>query len=182
MDSLTFGVANARFEAGVFSGTVHAYGTVTVDGRQHSFKPGIFQKDIAAGKVRAYWGHRSVLRLGSQKAGTLQLEDDGHLVHFAIKPPATSYVSDLKAIVDAGEEIGVSFEWVPIKYEKREGVKVWTEGRLDQINFVDDPAFNGTSVILNESERGENSRTTAIRIRDRVRITHGQRRSGTDNP
>ena len=181
MEKLTFGVVDAKFEAGVFSGRVHAYGTVTVDGRQHSFQPGIFQPSIAGGKVRAYWGHHSVLRLGSQKAGTLRLEDTGSVVDFAVKPPDTSYAKDLKALVDAGEEVGVSFEFVPGKYVKRNGVKVWTDGVLDQINFVDDPAFNGTSVILNESERGENSRTTAIRIRDRVRITHGQRREGTDN-
>jgi HK97 family phage prohead protease len=152
VDRLTFGVANARFEDGVFSGTVHAYGMVTIDGRQHSFKPGIFQKDIAAGKVRAYWGHQSsLLRLGSQKAGTLRLEDTGAVVSFAVKPPDTQYVRDLKAIVDAGEEIGVSFEFYPGKFEKQDGVRVWTEGRLDQINFVDDPAFQGTSVVLNSA-------------------------------
>lgn len=166
MERLSFGVANAKFENGVFSGTVHAYGMVTVDGRQHSFKPGIFQKDIAAGKVRAYWGHQpSVLRLGSQKAGTLKLEDTGQLVSFAVKPPATSYVSDLKALVDAGEEIGVSFEFYPGKFEKSGTGRVWTEGRLDQINFVDDPAFQGTSVILNSAEQGESARSAAIRIR-----------------
>ncbi len=165
MERLSFGVANARFESGVFSGTVHTYGTVTVDGRQHSFKPGIFQKDIAAGKVRAYWGHQpSSRRLGSQKAGTLQLEDTGTEVRFSVKPPDTSYVRDLKAIVDAGEEVGVSFEWYPGKYEKVDGVKVWTEGRLDQINFVDDPAFQGTSVILNEAA-DEPARSRAIKIR-----------------
>jgi HK97 family phage prohead protease len=168
MDRLTFGVANARFENGVFSGTVHAYGTVTVDGRQHSFKPGIFQKDIVAGKVRAYWGHQpSVLRLGSQKAGTLQLEDTGQQVTFAVKPPATSYVSDLKALVDAGEEIGVSFEFYPGKYEKQGDVRVWTEGRLDQINFVDDPAFQGTSVILNSADYQESAQSQTVKIRAR---------------
>jgi HK97 family phage prohead protease len=168
MDRLTFGVANARFEDGVFSGTVHAYGTITVDGRKHSFAPGIFQKDIAAGKVRAYWGHQpSLLRLGSQKAGSLRLEDTGQQVNFAVKPPDTSYVRDLKAMIDAGEEIGVSFEFYPGKFKKQDGVRVWTEGRLDQINFVDDPAFQGTSVILNSAEQGESATSQAIKIRAR---------------
>jgi len=149
----------------VFSGTVHAYGMVTVDGRQHSFKPGIFQKDIAAGKVRAYWGHQpSLLRLGSQKAGTLKLEDSGQAVSFAVKPPDTSYVRDLKAIVDAGEEVGVSFEFYPGKFEKvAGGGRQWTEGRLDQINFVDDPAFQGTSVILNSVQELESVTSQLIR-------------------
>jgi uncharacterized protein len=170
VDRLTFGVANARFENGVFSGTVHAYGMVTVDGRQHSFKPGIFQKDIAAGKVRAYWGHQpSPFRLGSQKAGSLRLEDTGSQVNFSVKPPATSYVSDLKALVDAGEEIGVSFEFYPGKFEKQPGGgRVWTEGHLDQINFVDDPAFQGTSVILNSAAYQETAQSQTVKIRARA--------------
>jgi HK97 family phage prohead protease len=168
-ERLSFGVANAKFEAGVFSGTVHAYGTVTVDGRAHGFEAGIFRKDIAAGKVRAYWGHQpSLLRLGSQKAGTLQLEDTGSLVNFAVKPPDTSYVKDLKAIVDAGEEIGVSFEFYPGKFKKVDGVKVWTEGKLDQINFVDDPAFQGTSVILNSAQEQESAQSQTVKIRARA--------------
>ena len=168
-DRLTFGVDGASFANGVFSGTVHAYGTVTVDGRQHSFKPGIFQKDIAAGKVRAYWGHQpSMLRLGSQKAGTLKLEDTGSEVRFAVKPPSTSYVTDLKALVDAGEEIGVSFEFYPGKFEKQDGVRVWTEGRLDQINFVDDPAFQGTSVILNSAQEEESAQSQTVKARGRA--------------
>ncbi len=175
MERLTFGVADARFEAGTFIGRVHAYGTVTLDGRQHSFQPGIFQPSIASGKVRAYWGHHSELRLGSQKAGSLRLVDTGSAVDFAVKPPSTSYAADLKALVDAGEEIGVSFEFFPGKYEKRGELKVWTEGRLDQINFVENPAFEGTNVILNSAQTGENSHTTAIRIRDRVRVSDSRR-------
>jgi len=164
MERLTFGVADAKFEAGVFSGRVHAYGTVTVDGRQHGFQPGIFQPSIAAGKVRAYWGHESVLRLGSQKAGTLQLADNGATVDFALKPPKTSYAGDLQALVDAGEEIGVSFEFIPGKYEKRGEVRIWTEGKLDQINFVENPAFQGTSVVLNSVQPGD-PRLQRLRLR-----------------
>lgn len=167
MERLTFGVADAKFEEGTFSGRVHAYGEVTVDGRRHSFQPGIFQKSIAAGKVRAYWGHNSVLRLGSQKAGSLRLVDTGDAVDFAVKPPSTSYAQDLKALVDSGEEVGVSFEFEPGKYEKRAGVTVWTDGRLAQINFVEDPAFEGTNVILNAAAESEPAYSQVIKVRAR---------------
>jgi HK97 family phage prohead protease len=167
LERLTFGVADAKFESGVFTGRVHAYGTVTVDGRQHGFRPGIFQSSIASGKVRAYWGHESVLRLGSQKAGTLRLEDTGQAVDFALKPPKTSYAQDLQALVESGEEIGVSFEFIPGKYEKQGDVRIWTEGRLDQINFVENPAFQGTSVVLN-SAQGESVASQLLKARARV--------------
>ncbi len=171
MERLIFGVADAKFEGGVFSGRVHAYGEVTVDSRRHSFQPGIFQKSIEGGAIRAYWGHQpSVLRLGSQKAGSLHLTDTGSAVDFAVKPPDTGYVRDLKAVVDAGEEVGVSFEFEPAKFEKRGDVKVWTEGRLRQINFVDDPAFEGTSVILNSVQSALPPR---LRIRVRLEKSKG---------
>ncbi len=102
----------------------------------------------------------------------MRLEDTGSEVRFAVKPPDTSYVKDLKAIVDAGEEIGVSFEFYPGKFKKVDGVKVWTDGRLDQINFVDDPAFQGTSVILNSAEDDESviSQLTKIKARTLARM------------
>jgi HK97 family phage prohead protease len=167
MERLTFGVAEAKFEAGTFSGRVHAYGTVTQDGRQHSFQPGIFQHSIASGKIRAYWGHESTLRLGSQKSGSLRLTDTGQAVEFSVKPPDTSYAKDLKALVESGEEIGVSFEFYPGKSEKQGDVRVFTEGRLAAINFVEDPAFEGTSVILNSAQEVESATSQAVKIRAR---------------
>ena len=47
MERLTFAIGGSRVEGKTLSGIVHVYGSVTVDGRKHSFAPGAFAKSIA---------------------------------------------------------------------------------------------------------------------------------------
>jgi HK97 family phage prohead protease len=168
MERLTF-AAIGKVQDGIFTGTAHVYGQVTVDGRKHSFAPGAFAKSIAAGEVLAYWEHGTPFRLGSQKAGTLQLTDGPTELDITLKLPNTSYADDLKALTDAGEELGVSFEFYPSKpARKANGITTWTEGRLSKINLVDAPAFEGTNVILSSEQEGETATSTTIKIRART--------------
>jgi HK97 family phage prohead protease len=168
MERLTF-AATGKVRDGVFTGTAHVYGQVTVDGRKHAFAPGAFAKSIAAGEVMAYWGHNSPLRLGSQKAGTLILTDSPKDLSMALRLPQTTYAADIKALTDAGEEIGVSFEFSPTKPPlRKDGVSTFTEGRLFNINLVDAPAFEGTNVVLSSAQDGESATSQMTKIRARA--------------
>lgn len=169
MERLTFAISAGKVEGRTLSGIAHVYGSVTVDGRKHSFAPGAFAKSIAEGAVTAYWGHETPLRLGSQKAGTLRLSDGPSALQMAIDLPDTTYANDIKALVAAGEELGMSFEVYPNKTpSKSKGVSVFSDVRLAKINLVDTPAFEGTSVVLNSAQEQETSRAQLLRIRARL--------------
>ncbi len=169
MERLTFAVTGGRIEGKTLSGVAHVYGSVTVDGRKHSFAPGAFAKSIAEGSVMAYWGHETPLRLASQRAGTLRLSDGPTALQVAMDLPDTTYAQDIKALIAAGEEVGMSFEVYPNKPPlKSKGVSIFSDVRLAKINLVDFPAFEGTSVVLNSAQELETSRAQLLRIRARL--------------
>ena len=63
-----------------------------------------------------------------RKAGTLRLSDGPELT-YAIDLPETTYASDLRAYVDAGNDLGMSFQVVPsFKPKRAGGVTKWSEG------------------------------------------------------
>lgn len=165
MERLTFAISAGKVEGRTLSGIAHVYGQVTIDGRKHAFAPGAFAKSIAEGSVAAYWGHETPLRLGSQKAGTLRLSDGPTALEMAMELPETSYAADIKALLAAGEDLGMSFEVYPNKPPtKANGVSTFSDVRLAKINLVDTPAFGGTSVVLNSAQDGEPAYSATIKI------------------
>jgi HK97 family phage prohead protease len=169
MERLVFAVSGGHVEGKTLSGVAHVYGSVTVDGRKHSFAPGALGRSIV-GDVVSFAFHDDTKPLGSLKAGTLRLLDDGHEFQYAVDLPDTSYAVDLKAYVAAGNELGMSFQYVPTAPAgKVKGVTVWSAGRLLSVDPVALPAFMGTSVILNSAQAFESSRAQLARIRYRLR-------------
>ncbi len=169
MERLTFAAVGGQLDGKALTGITHVYGSVTTDGRKHSFSAGAFAKSIAEGSVMAYWGHETPLRLGSQKAGTLRLSDGLRALEMAIDLPETSYAADIRALKAAGEEFYMSFEGYPNKPPIRKGgLIVFSDVRLVKINLVDKPAFEGTSVVLNSAQEQETSRAQLLRIRARL--------------
>lgn len=166
MERLTF-AASGKVEGRTLSGVVHVYGSVTTDGRKHSFSAGAFTKSIAKGQVVSFAFHDATKPLGSQKSGTLRLSD-GQQLTYSIDLPDTSYANDLRAYVDAGNDLGMSFQVAPTSRPKREaGVTTWSEGELVSVDPVAMPAFEGTSVILNSAQDGEPAYSTTIKLRAR---------------
>jgi HK97 family phage prohead protease len=161
---------SGQVEGRTLSGVVHVYGSVTTDERRHSFARGAFAKSIAAGEVKSFaWhGDRTVALLGSQRAGTLRLED-GDELRFSLDLPETSDGNDLRVLKERGEEIGMSFQVVPLgRPVRRGGVTTWAEGRLLSVDPVAMPAFEGTNVQLNSAQAGEPAHSAAIKIHARI--------------
>lgn len=166
MERLTF-AASGKVDGRTLSGIVHVYGSVTTDGRKHSFAPGAFAKSIAAGKVASFAFHDDTKPLGTMKAGSLRLLD-GPQLSYEIDLPETSYAADLRAYVAAGNELGMSFQVQPSgKPMRAGGVSTWSQGELISVDPVAMPAFEGTSVILNSAQESENAISQTVKIRAR---------------
>jgi len=167
MERLTF-AASGKVEGRTLSGIVHVYGSVTQDERKHSFAAGAFTKSIAKGNVVSFAFHDDTKPLGSQRAGTLRLSDGKELA-YSIDLPDTSYAKDLQAYVEAGNDLGMSFQVSPSGKPKRAGgVTQWSEGNLISVDPVAMPAFEGTSVILNSQQDGESATSQTVKIRART--------------
>jgi HK97 family phage prohead protease len=166
MERLTFAVSGGKVEGRTLSGTAHVYGTVTVDGRNHSFAAGAFARSIAAGKVKSFAWHDESKLLGSQKAGTLRLTD-GETLGVAIDLPDASYANDMRALTERGEDLGFSFSVIPRASKVVKGVRIFSDAELVSVDPVAMPAFEGTSVILNSQRQSETviSQLTKIRAR-----------------
>ncbi len=180
MERLTF-AATGKVEGRTLSGVAHTYGTVTVDGRKHGFAPGAFAKAIAAGGVVSFAYHDETKPLAAMRAGSLRLADGAEGLSYALDlPEGVSYAEDMRALVANKQiELGMSFAIMPGgKYERKDGVKTWTEVNLLSVDPVAMPAFEGTSVVLNSAtEPVENSYSTAIKIRARV-LANASKHSG----
>ncbi len=112
--------------------------------------------------------HDDTKPLGTQRAGTLRLQDGKELT-YSIDLPDTSYAKDLQAYVDAGNELGMSFQVQPSARAKKGGdVTLWTQGDLISVDPVAMPAFEGTSVILNSQQDGESATSQTVKIRART--------------
>jgi len=168
MERLTFAMSGGKVEGRTLSGTAHVYGTVTVDGRNHSFQPGVFAKSIAAGKVKSFAWHDESKLLGSQKAGTLRLEDGADGLQFSVDLPETTDGENLRALTQRGEDLGVSFSVLPRASKLVKGVRIFSDAELISVDPVAMPAFEGTSVILNSIDWEEPAYSMAIKIRARV--------------
>ena len=166
MERLTFAVTGGKVEGRTLSGTAHVYGTVTTDGRNHSFAPGAFIRSIAAGKVKSFAWHDESKLLASQKAGTLRLTD-GETLGVAIDLPSASYAEDLKGLAERGEDLGFSFSVIPKASRLVKGVRIFSDAELVSVDPVAMPAFEGTSVILNSAEEPETAQSQTIKIRAR---------------
>lgn len=166
MERLTFAVSNSKVEGRTLSGTAHVYGAVTSDERKHSFSAGAFAKSIAGGKVKSFAWHDQTKLLGSQKAGTLRLEDGPDGLQFSLDLPNASYAEDLRALAERGEDLGMSFAVTGGKRAK--GQRAFSEAELLSVDPVAMPAFEGTSVILNSAQEPESVTSQILKIRART--------------
>lgn len=173
MERLTF-AASGRVEGRTLSGVVHVYGSVTTDGRGHSFEPGAFAKSIAGGQIKsvAWHGKGVAALLGSQANGTLRLMD-GPELGFALDLPDTTDGNDLRVLAERGEKIDMSFQVLPVGRPKRvNGVTTWAEGNLYSVDPVAIGAFEGTNVILNSADYGEPAYSATIKIKARTLVNN----------
>jgi HK97 family phage prohead protease len=152
----TYEIRSASLEGNTLSGTVHLFGVrALVNGGYEEFAPSAFteilnREDI---DVRSFWNHNTDLLLGRRGAGTLRLEAEDEALNFSVDLPETTYAEDLKVLVRRGDLTGMSFGYIPGKFQLgsfngkvlRRHTSV---ASLIEVSPVSLPAFDGTSVQL----------------------------------
>lgn len=175
MERVTFS-ATGEMHGNTLVGVAHAFGKRTLVGNTYvEFERHAFDEALQTSDVRAFWNHDTTLLLGRESAGTLKLsaEDDG--LHYAIDLPPTSYVADMKVLIDRGDLKEMSFGVMPGKVtaaKAMDGKRVQRHSSVKElfdISPVSLPAFEGTSIQLHSLEHFvESVRNQTIRARARV--------------
>ena len=116
---------------------------------------GAFRTTLESGSnVRALYHHQGDALLGTTRAGTLQLREDGKGLAFDLQLPDTTHGRDLAVLVGRGDVSGCSFG-----FKVREGGDSWQQRgaqlvrelrdvELVEITLTADPAYADTSVAL----------------------------------
>jgi HK97 family phage prohead protease len=175
MDRLTF-ASSASIEGNTLSGVAHVFGQrAKVGNRYIEFARGAFDQALQDSDVRAFYNHNHDMLLGRQSAGTLQLSAEGDGLHYAIDLPDTSYVADMKVLVDRKDLTEMSFGIMPGKFtfsKASDGKQIQTHlevASLFDISPVALPAFGGTTVQLHSLNPSEvDARTQLIKARQRA--------------
>lgn len=122
-------------------------------GFREIIRHGAFTKTIQEADVRGLFNHDPNYVLGRNRAGTLDLSEDSHGLHFRATPPEASWVGDLKLSIQRGDIDQGSFgfdtvrdEWH--KNENGETQRELIETRLWDVSVVTFPAYPQTSVGL----------------------------------
>ena len=119
-------------------------------GFKESVSRGAFKKTIKENDIRGLFNHDPSFVLGRNKAGTLELKEDEHGLHYLIKLPNTTYANDLKESISRGDISQSSFGFQVIKdnWEDDFSKRTITEAKLFDVSPVTFPASEKTEVKL----------------------------------
>lgn len=172
----------AEFEADLsgngLKGYAHVFGYFAdLPGQKHleAMGPHAFERSLKANKdVVATIEHDPKRLLGSTRSGTLKVEADAKGLQFEIPDlPDTSYVRDMRALIERGDLAACSFGFVPGEDEwsrAPDGRQLRTHTnveRLFDVSVVSLPAFEGTEAQLRAmtfEPRNTDLRTQLIRL------------------
>ncbi len=115
--------------------------------------PGAFTKTLQESNVKALWNHDDNYVLGSRKAGTLTIIEDGEGLSFEAAPPDTQWARDFMQSVERGDVDQMSFRFRTIrdrwvKDENDQLLRELVEVQLVEVSPVTFPAYPQTSVDL----------------------------------
>lgn len=117
-----------------------------------SIAPGAFAESLSRGDdVRALFNHDMNCVLGRTTAKTLRLSEDKHGLFTRIKPPESSFATDLMLSIERGDINQMSFgfyieaEEMTREEEKKTHFTI-TQARLFDISVVTFPAYEQTEV------------------------------------
>lgn len=150
-----YGPAEMRVnQAGSIEGYAAVFNQLSEEmwGFREKIREGAFAKTIEEADIRALFNHDPNYVLGRNKAGTLDLSEDDHGLHFRVKPPDTTWAEDLRETVKRGDVDQASFAFQTIRDEwtqepgeeiaERELIEV----KLFDVSAVTYPAYPQTSV------------------------------------
>jgi HK97 family phage prohead protease len=120
-------------------------------GYREKIQKGAFAESLRKHPVKAFWNHNADMVLGSTKNGTLDVEEDGKGLRFALRLPDTSWGRDAYESVRRGDVDGVSFgfraegdAWDGSN--PKQPVRTLTSVRLFEISPTPIPAYPATGV------------------------------------
>lgn len=113
---------------------------------------GAFSKSLMKDDIRALFNHDPNYVLGRNKAGTLELEEDGHGLRIRVKVPKTQWAMDLMESIKRGDINQMSFGFRTIKdtWEKvgNNTERTLQEAQLFDVSPVTYPAYPQTSAAV----------------------------------
>lgn len=115
---------------------------------------GAFTKSIGADDVRALFNHNPDYVLGRNKAGTLELKEDGIGLLVAIHPPDTEFVRSLLTSIERGDISQMSFGFEVIKdswergQDREPDLRTLEEVKLWDVSPVTFPFYLDTDVAV----------------------------------
>lgn len=146
-------------ENGKLQGYAAVFNSLSADlgGFVERILPGAFGKSLSGGEaIRALYEHDNQRLLGNTRSGTLKLNEDAHGLLFELDLPATSYASDVRALVARGDIAGCSFGFTVAADEwKSQGGLMrrdLIEVNLKEITITSSPAYADTSVAVRSLE------------------------------
>jgi len=114
--------------------------------------PGAFTESLKRDDVRALFNHDPNFLLGRNRAGTLELNEDGTGLEVIIEPPDAQYARDLMVSIKRGDISQMSFGFRTLldDWEFQGGVAVRTlrEVQLFDVSPVTFPAYPQTDVAV----------------------------------
>lgn len=132
------------------------------DAWEERFAPGAFAKTLQEADVRALWNHDPNVVLGRNRAGTLDLVEDGHGLRSVIRPPDNEWGRPVLDGVRRGDITGqsIGFQVVKEAWEKptqRGGLarRTINEVRLIDVSVVTFPAYQQTEVFARAAEESD---------------------------
>ena len=78
-------------------------------------RKGAFKKTIKENDIRGLFNHDPNYVLGRNKAGTLELSEDSHGLHYRVRLPNTTYANDLKESISRADITQCSLGFQTIK-------------------------------------------------------------------
>lgn len=126
--------------------------------------PGAYAKTIGEADIRALFNHDPNIVLGRNRAGTLELTEDGTGLRNVIRPPDNAWGRPVLDAVQRGDVTGqsIKFQVVQEKWERPQkrgdlAKRTIIEARLFDVGPVTFPAFEQTSVSarFDDPQHGE---------------------------
>lgn len=142
-----------------FDGYVAKYGQRSrFLGFYEEIEPRAFDNALKEDKnIFALYNHEWDKVLGSTENGTLELRSDDIGLRFKLTPKAnTSYINDVKELVESGELRGVSFGFKARKdkwrRENGKDVRTLLDVSLSEITLTPRPAYESSEVAVRSHE------------------------------
>jgi len=134
---------------------IEGYGAVfntwyDVFGFREKVLKGAFKRTIKGNDIRSLFNHEPNLILGRNKAGTLEITEDEHGLHYRTRLPNTTYANDLRESIDRGDvtQCSIGFQVVKEIWDNGYKDRSLEEVKLFDVGPVTFPASEKTEVKL----------------------------------